>query len=634
MHLVEQSEGGGLELIGLFLELLGGGGTLTSLALGDKLTKRVNLLADLASLGLVEAVLEFLEGLLGIVQDRVSAVGSLNGGLALLVLLLVALGILNHVLDLRVRKTGAGSNGDGLILVGGLILGVDVDDRVGVNVEGDLNLRNTTVRRRNANELEVAEKLVVADELTLTLVDLDLNSRLEVGSGGEDLGLLGGDGGVAVDQTGENTAESLDTERKRGDVEKKDVSDLTGQNSTLDSSTNGNSLIGVDGLGGITAEDVLDRLSDLGHTGHTTDKDDILNVLGLEVGILQGLADGLNGAADEGINQALKLGTSELGVDVLGAGSVGSDEGKVDVGGERRGQLDLSLLSGLTDTLDGHAVVGEVNALLLLELLDEVADEGDIEILTTEVSVTVGGLDLKDTVLNLKNGDIESTTTKIVDSNDAVLLLLQTVSKSGRSGLVDDTEDVQTRDLTGILSSLTLRVVEVGGDGDDGVLDVLAKISFGGLLHLAENEATDLRRRVLLALGLEPSIAVAVLDDLVRDLGNITLNLGVGKLASDQTLSGEESVLGVDNGLALGGNTDETLAVLGESDDGRSSTGTCGANVSKIDCEGLRDPIENIPSEFSMMRGCLPSITATAELVVPRSIPMTWPLTFSVDSSA
>jgi hypothetical protein len=35
------------------------------------------------------------------------------------------------------------------------------------------------------------------------------------------------------------------------------------------------------------------------------------------------------------------------------------------------------------------------------------------------------------------------------------------------------------------------------------------------------------------------------------------------------------------------------------------------------------------PSAFSIMRGCLPSITATAEFVVPRSIPMTWPLTFS-----
>jgi hypothetical protein len=37
----------------------------------------------------------------------------------------------------------------------------------------------------------------------------------------------------------------------------------------------------------------------------------------------------------------------------------------------------------------------------------------------------------------------------------------------------------------------------------------------------------------------------------------------------------------------------------------------------------------HIPSAFSIMRGCLPSMTATAEFVVPKSIPMTWPLTFS-----
>nr|POE88001.1 hypothetical protein CFP56_11230 [Quercus suber] len=36
-----------------------------------------------------------------------------------------------------------------------------------------------------------------------------------------------------------------------------------------------------------------------------------------------------------------------------------------------------------------------------------------------------------------------------------------------------------------------------------------------------------------------------------------------------------------------------------------------------------------LPSEFSMILGDLPSMTATAELVVPKSIPMTWPLTFS-----
>ena len=35
------------------------------------------------------------------------------------------------------------------------------------------------------------------------------------------------------------------------------------------------------------------------------------------------------------------------------------------------------------------------------------------------------------------------------------------------------------------------------------------------------------------------------------------------------------------------------------------------------------------PSAFSIIRGTLPSMTATAEFVVPKSMPMTWPLTFS-----
>jgi len=430
------------------------------------------------------------------------------------------------------------------------------------------------VGRGNANKLEVSEELVVTDELTLTLVNLDLDGGLEVSSSGEDLGLLGGDGGVAVDQTGEDTAEGLDTEGKRSDIEKEDVSDLTRENGTLDGGTNGDGLIRVDRLGGVAAEDALDRSGDLGHTGHTTDEDNLLDVLGGHVGVLEGLADRLNGAVDQGTDELLKLGTGHLAVDVLGARGVGSDEGKVDVSLGSRRKLDLGLLGGLTDTLDGHTVTGEVDALLVLELLDEVADESDIEVLTTKVGVTVGRLDLEDTALDLEDGNIEGTTTKIVDGNDAVALLLETVGKGGSSGLVDDTEDVKTRDLTGILGGLSLLVVEVGGDGDDGVLAVLAKEGLSGLLHLSEDETTDLRGRVLLALGLEPGIAVGVLDNLVGNLGQVALDLSILELATDQTLGGEESVLGVDDGLTLGGNTDQALTLLGETDDRRSGSGT------------------------------------------------------------
>ncbi|ROW05767.1 hypothetical protein VMCG_05263 [Cytospora schulzeri] len=564
VHLVEEVQAGHLEIIGLLLDLSSGQGTLTSLALGDELAESGDLLLDALGLGLVQAVGELVQGLLSVVDNAVGAVGSLNGSLALLVGLGVLLGVLDHLLDLVVGQTRAGGNGDRLVLVGGLVLGMDVDNGVGINVEGNLDLRDTTVGRGDADQLEVAEHLVVLDELTLTLVDLDLNSSLEVGGSREDLGLLGGDGGVAVDQTSEDTTEGLNTQGQRSNVQEQKVLNLTREDSTLDSSTNGDSLIRVDGLGGVTAEDALDGLSDLGHAGHTTNEDNLLDVLGLEAGVLEGLLDGLDGPADERVDHLLKLSTGELQVDVLGAGGISGDEGQVDVSLERRRQLDLSLLSSLTDTLDSHAVAGQVESGGLLEVLNHVANEVDVEVLTTEVGVTVGRLDLEDTVLDLQDGDIESTTTKIVDSDNTVGLLLETVGEGSSGGLVNDTENVQASDLTGILGGLTLGVVEVGRDGNNGVLDGLAEVGLGGLLHLLEDESTDLGRRVVLATGRDPGVAVGVLDNLVWHLLDVALDLNVGELSADQSLGGEEGVLGVNDGLTLGGNTDQTLAILGE----------------------------------------------------------------------
>ena len=356
----------------------------------------------------------------------------------------------------------------------------------------------------------------------------------------------------------------LDTERERGNVEEENVGNRTGEDTTLDRGTDGDGLVRVDTLGRLAAKDRLDGLDDLGHTRHATNEDDLLDLGGLHAGVGERLLARLYRLLDQGADELLELLTGELEVDVLRARGVGSDVRQVDVGLGGGRQLNLGLLGSLTDTLDRHAVLGKVDRRLLLELADNVVDERNVKVLTTEVGVAVGRLDLEDTLLHLEDRDIERATTQVVDGDLARVVAVEAVSESGGSRLVDDTENVKAGDRTGVLGRLTLRVVEardarvvvserdlgfwaagysLSGNGDDGVLDRLAEEALGGLLQLADDESTDLGGRVLLAASLEPCVAVRVLDNLERNVVQVLLDLGVGELATDQTLGREEGVL-------------------------------------------------------------------------------------------
>jgi hypothetical protein len=85
------------------------------------------------------------------------------------------------------------------------------------------------------------------------------------------------------------------------------------------------------------------------------------------------------------------------------------------------------------------------------------------------VGVAGGREDLEDAVVDGQERDIEGTTAEVVD-NDALLaaLLVEAVRDSGGCRLVDDTEDVETGDDTGVLGRLTLSVVEICTDDRSG----------------------------------------------------------------------------------------------------------------------------------------------------------------------
>lgn len=298
----------------------------------------------------------------------------------------------------------------------------------------------------------------------------------------------------ASDDGSEDVALHGDTKGQGADVEQEKVGGLgggglSGEDTGLDGGTVGDSLIGVDALLELLAvEELGQKLLNAGNTGGATNEDDLVNAGLLHGGILENLGNGLEGTVESLGVQVLETSTGDLGGVVLAI------EERVDLNGGlgTAGKGTLGTLASSAETTEGTGVAREVLLGLALEVLLAVVKKVGVEVLTTQVGVTSGGLDGEDTALDVKEGDIESTTTQVVDEDVALLARLagtKTVGNGGSGGLVDDTEDVKTGDGTGVLGGLTLVVVEVGRNGDDGLIDLLAKLDLGNLLHLLRGSA-------------------------------------------------------------------------------------------------------------------------------------------------
>ncbi len=381
---------------------------------------------------------------------------------------------------------------------------------------------------------------------------MNLNGGLAVSSGGEDLALAGGDGGVAVNQTGEHAAHGLDAQGQGGNVQQQHVGDVAGENAALHSCAQSHALVGVDALEALLAGDALDGILHGGDTGGAANQQNLMQVGSGDAGVGHGLTDRLQGALDQVSGHFVVLGAGDGHIQVLGAGGVSGDIGQVDVGGGHAGQLNLGLLSSLLQALHGNTVLGQVDALGLLELGNQVIHDPLVEVVAAQTGVTGGGQNLESAVADIQDGHVEGAAAQVVDHDLLVHLLVHAVSQSGCGGLVDDALDIQTGDLACVLGSLTLGVGEVSGNGDDSLGDGLAQVSLSVLLQLGQDHGADLLRGVALAVDVNLVVFAHV------------------------ALDGCDGAVGIGDSLTLGHLTDHTLAGLGECHNRGSGAGAFG----------------------------------------------------------
>ena len=146
--------------------------------------------------------------------------------------------------------------------------------------------------------------------------------------------------------------------------------------------------------------------------------------------VFKRLHAGVLGAVDQIVHHRFKLGASELGVQVFGTTRICRNEGQVDISFIGCGKFHLGLFGSFLEALQGHAVLGQVNALIFFELAHQPIDDSFVEIITPQMCVTIGSLHLDYIVPNLQNRDIKGTTSEIVDGDRVIFFLVQTVSQS------------------------------------------------------------------------------------------------------------------------------------------------------------------------------------------------------------
>ena len=201
---------------------------------------------------------------------------------------------------------------------------------------------------------------------------------------------------------------------------------------------------------------------------------------------------------------------------MLRAGRISGEIRQVDLSLICGRELLLGLLGSLSDSLQGKLVGLDVHAVLRLELLNKELLHDKVKVLTAQRRVTIGCLDLEHTSRDFENGDVEGSSSEIINGEDFTVSLVQTEGESGSSRLIDDSLDLKVGDLASVLGSLSLGVIEVSRHSDDSFLADTAQVALSGLFHLHQRKRANLLRGVLLAPSLDPGITVAGASNLIR----------------------------------------------------------------------------------------------------------------------
>ena len=197
----------------------------------------------------------------------------------------------------------------------------------------------------------------------------------------------------------------------------------------------------------------------------------------------------------------------------------------------------------------------------------------------------------------------KNVSAEIVDRDRAALLLVKPIGER-RPRLLDDAQRFKPTILPASLVAWRWASLKYAGT----LFDLLAQMRLGRLLHFLQNEGRDPRARIGFAVGLEPGIAVGGANNLIGNKLLVFVDHRVVVATSNQPPDTKKVRLGLLGPWRLAGQPTR-----------HSPTSVKAAMEGVVLC----------PIESFIIFGVISSITETRELVVPKSMPITFTTGFT-----
>ena len=393
---------------------------------------------------------------------------------------------------------------------------------------------------------------------------MDLDGALVGLRGAEHIALAHRNRGVARDQHLHHAADRLQPQGEGGDVVEHQIAQFAGEDAGLHRRTDRHHLIGVDRLAGIPRHQGAHHLLHHRHAGGAAHQHHVVDVIRRQAGIAQGPLHRPQQAIEQIGAERLELTPLQGGLDVQRPLAAGGDEREGDRRALHAAELDLGLLRGFGEPLQGLAVAAQVDAMLRLEGVSQPVDDAAVPVVAAQLGVAAGGLHIEDALGDAQQRHVEGAAAQVEHQHPLDGAAIEAVSEGRRRGLVEDALDADARQPAGVTGGLALGIVEIGGHRDHGGLHRFAEIGGGVVTELAQHAGHQLLGRVLALGGGADHAHVALVVGADRVGHREAALVELLPLAPHEALEIGEGVAGVEHQLAAGQLTHQQLLIPAE----------------------------------------------------------------------